>query len=442
MASTALNRLSEQLATLPPGAVWVGFSGGLDSTVLLHLLAALPAARARGLSALHVCHGLHPDAEAWTQHCARFAAMLDVPFHRADVTVTGMAEEGMEAAARRARHGAFAQRLPAPGVLALAHHRDDQAETLLLRLLHGAGHEGLAGMRVLRPLLRDKLQRDDMARWLWRPLLDVPRTVLVDHAREHALDYIDDPANDDPRHARNRVRHITLPSMNVAFPDATARIAATASRLREEADALDALAFDLLQRHRDAGDGSLACEPLRTSPPALTRRVVGAWLDASDLPRPPPGIWSRLHADLINARPDATPVLAWHGARLRRHRDRLHADDGSHEPDADWTLHWDGTTPLALPNAAGTLTLEPASPHPMNWQVRPRRGGERLHLNGHHHSVKKLLQESGLPPWQRDALPLLFDADGRLLSIAGRWNDDAFSHWLAHSGTRLLLHHD
>ena len=437
MAGAALNVLSERLAALPPGALWVGFSGGLDSTALLHMLAALPAARERSLTALHVCHGLHPDAQHWAQQCAAFAAALGVPFQRIEVTVSGIAAEGLEAAARRARHAAFAQCLPAPGVFALAHHRDDQAETLLLRLLHGAGHEGLAGMRLLRPL-----QRNETARWLWRPLLDVPRTTLIDYAHEHALDFIDDPANADPRHARNRLRHTALPALNAAFPDATARIAAAAQRLREEADALDALAFDLLHRYRNASDGSLACMPLRTCPPALARRLVGAWLDASGLPRPPPGIWPQLLPDLVNARQDATPVLAWRGARLRRHRDCLHADAGISNPHGDWSLDWDGTMPLALPDGLGALAFEPAPVHPARFHVRPRRGGETLHLNGHHRVVKKLLQEASVPPWQRDTLPLLLDADGRLLSIAGRWNDDAFSHHLAQTNTRLVLHRD
>ena len=437
MAGAALTLLAGRLAALPPGVVWVGYSGGLDSTVLLHMLAALPAARRRGLHALHVCHGLHPDAEHWTRHCAVFSAALGVPFQSVGVTVSSIAEEGLEAAARRARHAAFAQYVPAPGTLALAHHQDDQAETLLLRLLHGAGHEGLAGMRTLRPL-----RRDDAARWLWRPLLDVPRAALADYARDHALDFIDDPANAEPRFIRNRVRHGALPALSVVFPDATARIAAAAQRMREEADALDAVALDLLQRHHDAATRSLACEPLRTSPPALARRLVGAWLDANGLPRPPSGIWARLVPELVDARRDATPVLAWHGARLRRYRDRLYGDRGALDASADWTLAWNGMAPLPLPNGAGALAFEPALAAPARFLVRPRRGGESLRLGGHHRAVKKLLQDAGLPPWQRDALPMVFDAQGQLLSVAARWNDDGFSQQMAQTGTRLLLRHD
>lgn len=437
MAGVALTLLGERLALLPPGVLWVGYSGGLDSTVLLHMLASLPAARQRGLHALHVCHGLHSDAEGWVRHCEAFSAALDIPFQRADVTVSTTSEEGLEAAARRARHAAFAQYLPAPGVLALAHHQDDQAETLLLRLLHGAGHEGLAGMRDLRPL-----RGDDTLRWLWRPLLDMPRALLVDYARDHGLDFIEDPANAAPRFIRNRVRHAALPALNAVFPDAATRIAAAARRMREEADALDVIAFELLRRHHDDDARSLACEPLRTSPPALVRRLVGAWLDAAGLPRPPPGIWARLVPELVDARRDATPVLAWRGARLRRHRDRLYADDGVMNAPADWALTWHGISPLRLPNGMGTLAFEPPLPAPSQFHVRPRHGGEVLHVGGHRRVVKKLLQGAGLPPWQRDGLPLLFDTQERLLSVSARWNDDGFSRQLAQAGTRLILRRD
>ncbi|MCX7557081.1 tRNA lysidine(34) synthetase TilS [Xanthomonadaceae bacterium JHOS43] len=431
-----MNALRESIAALPAGALWVGFSGGMDSMVLLHQLAALPEARTRGLVALHVCHGLHPDADDWAAHCARFAESLRVPFQRTDVSVLNIEEGGLEAAARRARHAAFARLLPSPGVLALAHHRDDQTETLLLRLLHGAGHEGLAGMRSLRIL-----QRGDATRWLWRPLLDCPRSGLAAHAAAHALPFIDDPANADSRYTRNRLRHAVIPAMESAFPGASARIAAAAQRLRDEADALDAIALDVLARHR-GDDRSLHCAALRDTPPAMARRVVGAWLDGEGLPRPPPGVWSQLVVALVDARPDAIPVLEWRGARLRRHRDRLYADAGHPVPTGHWSLTWDGTTPLVLPDGLGTLAFDPALRQPHAFTVRPRLGGETLRLRGRQRRVKQILQESDVPPWKRDRLPLVFTDDGALVSIAGRWNDDAFSRWISDQGSRFSLRHD
>lgn len=432
--NTLTEHLAQALETLPAGELWVGFSGGLDSSVLLHALAAIPMARARSLTALHVCHGLQPEAATWAEHADRFAATLVLPFRRVDVVVSGIAEEGVEAAARRARYTAFAQHLPSPGNLALAHHRDDQVETVLLRLLHGAGHEGLAGMRTLRTLGRND------ARLLWRPLLDRPRAELENYAHEHGLEYIEDPANVHPAFVRNRLRHDVLPTLRAAFPDADARIIAAARRLREEADALDGIAADLLEEHLDAAEHSLACAALRSLPSALARRLIGAWLDRLGLPRPPPGIWARILPELVDARPGAEPILAWHGARLRRHRDRLHADDDAPDPVPDWSLHWDGTTPLALPGGLGTLAFTPPLTAPEAFVVRPRRGGEVLLLRGHRRPVKKLLQEAGIAPWQRARLPLLFDATGALLSVAGRWNSDPFRATLQATHRQLRLY--
>lgn len=423
--------LTERLATLPPAPLWLGFSGGLDSSVLLHALAHLPQARGRGLTALHVCHGLHPDADIWAQRARTFAERLELPFRRADVAVGTIAQEGVEAAARRARYAAFARQLPNPGILALAQHRDDQVETVLLRLLHGAGQEGLAGMRALRPL------RGDEARLVWRPLLDCPRAMLVDYAGAHGLDWIEDPANANPGFIRNRLRHAVIPALRAQFPDADARIAASAARLREEADALDHVARRELATQLAHDRSSLACEALRAMPIALRRRLLGFWLDRLDLPRPPPGIWQRIGPELLDARPDANPELVWRGARLRRHRARLFADADTSEPKPDWQLAWDGASTLQLPGTLGTLAFEPAPDTRQDFIVRPRRGGEHLSLRGHRRSLKKLLQEAGIPPWQRRDLPLLFDRDQTLLSVVGHWHSDRFAQWLARHAIRL-----
>lgn len=428
--------LASALTDLAPAPLRVGFSAGLDSTVLLHALAHTPAALDRNLSALHICHGLHPDAPAWADHAARFAKQIGVPFQHIDVDVSTITEEGVEAAARRARYAAFSDHLPSPGILALAHHRDDQVETLLLRLLHGAGHEGLAAMRPLRALRRND------PRQVWRPLLDVPRSTLETYARAHALDYIEDPANAHPDYIRNRVRHSVLPILRANFPQAEERIAAAAKRMREEADALDTVALALLQRHADPDNQRLTCAPFRSMPLALVRRVVGTWLDSLGLSRPPAGIWARLLPELVDARVDASPELAWRGARLRRYREHLYADAGSPDPAPHWSLDWDGTAHLKLPEMLGTLRFEPALQTPLELTVRPRHGGEVLQLRGQRRSVKKLLQEAAIAPWQRARLPLLFNPEGELLSIAGRWNSDSFSLWMEQQHIRLHLYYD
>ena len=177
----------------------VGYSGGLDSTALLHLLAREPAHR--GLRAIHVHHGLQPEADAWADHCARTCAALGIGLEIVRVQVARDTGEGLEAAARRARMAAFAQALENDGVLALAHHRDDQAETFLLRALRASGSDGLGAMRPWRRFGPG---------WLWRPLLDLPRQALVDYARAHGLDWIEDPSNASDDHDRNYLRRRVL----------------------------------------------------------------------------------------------------------------------------------------------------------------------------------------------------------------------------------------
>ena len=229
----------------------VGYSGGLDSTALLHLLAREPAHR--GLRAIHVHHGLQPEADAWADHCARTCAALGIGLEIVRVQVARDTGEGLEAAARRARMAAFAQALENDGVLALAHHRDDQAETFLLRALRASGSDGLGAMRPWRRFGPG---------WLWRPLLDLPRQALVDYARAHGLDWIEDPSNASDDHDRNYLRRRVLSLLRARWPQADAALSQAAALQRETTALLD------------QGDRQAL---------AAARTVDPAWLDAGRL---------------------------------------------------------------------------------------------------------------------------------------------------------------
>lgn len=186
------------IATAP---VCVALSGGMDSMALLHALAAEDTVRARGLRALHVHHGLHAAADDWAAHClhACDALGVDCRVERVQVDGDGLGREG---AARAARHAAFARHLREGEYLALAHHRDDQAETFLLRALRASGVDGLGAMSPLRPFA---------AGWLWRPWLDVPRSRIERYARACELHWIEDPSNEDASLDRNFLRHHVFP---------------------------------------------------------------------------------------------------------------------------------------------------------------------------------------------------------------------------------------
>jgi len=209
MSDTLRQHLVAALADAPSIPLCVAFSGGPDSTALLHALAQLPEARASGLRALHVDHRLHVQSTAWAEHCQRFCATLNLPCEVLRVQVDVGKGLGLEAAARHARYDALAGKLHAGERLLLAHHRDDQAETVLLKLLRGAGPEGLGGMQALRPFAHGLL---------WRPLLALSRKQLRDYVDAHQLPCIDDPSNSDTRLARNHLRLEILPRLTRHWP--------------------------------------------------------------------------------------------------------------------------------------------------------------------------------------------------------------------------------
>ena len=409
------------------GAILVGFSGGLDSTVLLHLLSN-SRFRADGLRAIHVHHGLHPDADAWAAHCEAACAALDIPLSIAHVDVVDTGD-GPEASARTARHAAFERELHDGEILALAHHRDDQSETFLLRALRGSGPDGLGAMRAWRAFGRG---------WLWRPLLAQPGEALRDYATTHELRWIDDPSNADDRFDRNFLRNRIMPLLRERWPHADSAFARSASLGAATADALaqiDDAALDAL-----VDGNTLSAVALKALPPDVRARLLRRWIRHLDLPPLPADGLRRIESELLPAAADRTPHYDWSDARIVQWRGRLHAlhrDDGW---PPDWRRDWDGSKPLALPDG-GTLSLEGVPGFDATVQVRARIGGERIVLPGrtHSHPLKHVLQERGLPPWERARLPLLFAGDGSLLAAGTEILAGPFALWLAEHGARLVF---
>ena len=411
--------------------LWIAFSGGLDSTALLHAAASSPAVRARGVQALHVDHQLHADAPRWSAHCRALCEHLGVPLTVQRVDVDRASGRGLEAAAREARYSAFARVLPAGHVLALAHHRDDQIETLLLRLLRGSGGAALAGMARWRPLAEGVL---------WRPLLELPRAMLREYATTHALPWIDDPANTDPRHDRSVLRHELLPRLRARWPGADVAVARSARLLAEDAARLHAVDCVLLAQVQGVDPATLSLPAFAALAASERRAVLRLWLRELALPAPPAAVIDRLDGELLGARGDGAACLRWAGAELRRHRDNLFAMRPLAAPQASWSVSWDGCEAIELPSGFGTLTLESVAGERMPCgavTLRPRRGGETMELPGagRRRPLKHVLQELGVPPWVRQRLPLVFGSDGELLAagdlVIGR-------HWTAQCGSARL----
>jgi len=376
----------------------------MDSTVLLHRLAQDSALRVHGLGAIHVHHGLQPDADAWAAHCEALGATLGVPVRVYRVQVDTARGEGIEAAARRARHAVFADAMQAGDIIALAHHRDDQAETFLLRALRASGPDGLAAMRPWRAF---------GAGWLWRPLLASPREALQAYADANALRWIEDPTNRSIALDRNFLRHEVLPLLRQRWPHVDLAFARSAALSAEAADLLARQDRDVLARAATADPAALRVAPLRDACAASRARALRRWIDGLSLPPLPAGGVARIDAHLLDTRADAQAEFAWHGAIVRRWRGLLHAEHLRPALPQDWQADWDGVTPLPLPDG-GLVWLEGGrGPLAAPLRLTARRGGERIALPGrpHRHALKDVLQSLGIPPWERRQLPLLWQGD-------------------------------
>jgi tRNA(Ile)-lysidine synthase len=411
----------------------IGFSGGLDSSVLLHALAGSTDVRTRGLRAVHVHHGLHQDADAWTAHCERVCAIWSVPLTIVHVRVQ-LSGDGPEASAREARMHAFEDALRDGEALVLAHHQDDQAETFLLRALRGSGVEGLRAMRHWRRFGRG---------WLWRPLLDVPRAALLEYARRHALEWIDDPSNTDVALDRNFLRHRVLPLLRERWPHADAALARSAALQGEAATLLTTEDAHLLQLARAGSVDTLDVRVLSGWPAARRARVLRRWIDSLGLPPLPAQGIACIETELLTAPRDATPAFVWAGARVCKWRDLLHAGWRQASLPPDWETVWDGRQPLSLPGG-DALTLEGAPAFDAPLRVHARRGGERISLprRSHTHALKHVLQDREVPPWRRERLPLLSDAYGRIIAAGDIAFDAGFAGWLDARGARLVWRSD
>lgn len=392
----------------------VGFSGGADSTVLLAaLLQRVPCDR---VCALHVDHGIHADSAAWAHHCrtvgAAFGVRVDV--HQATVPPGANLEER----ARRARYAAFVRLLPAGCTLLLAHHADDQAETVLLRLVTGRLLRGMPGRRILG------------AGTLVRPLLDVPRVRLHDAARELGLAWLDDPANRDMAFDRNFLRHDVLPRLRRRWPDVGARIAAQAERLARES-ALGRAALDAVL---DAAGDALPLDLVRRAP--SMRLLVRRFLERHGVAGVSEGALAEFERQwsVVPAVEIAVEVAS--GVSLRAFSGALHVvrrADAGFGP-CRWVLPGEvvlgGFRLVATWTGAGT-------PTPASLEVRPRAGGERLRPAGRggSRSVKRLLQEARVPAHLRSRYPLLYEAE-RLVVVPGVAVDESVANRFATARSR------
>lgn len=415
---------SEQLrAYLPaisssPTIWWIGFSGGLDSTVLLHALAQLHLPVQ--LRALHINHQISLNADAWQIQCANFCAQYSIPFHTEKVRVENSGK-GIEDAARVARYSVFEKNLAAQDVLLTAHHANDQAETLLLRMMRGTGPRGLAAMAARRVL---------GAGFLVRPLLHFTRAELEAYAQTHQLSWVDDESNFDDDYDRNFLRNQVMPLLHSRWPEFKRKWQQTAELCAQQETVMEEIAREDLLRAQPLVERvgqSIDINTLRGLSPARQQNLLRYWLRLLNHTTPEQLHWQQIEQQLLSGRDDAQAKVSWGNVALQTHRERLYV------------------LPLQLPELE--LQFELAMNHEKprlktdlpELQIRYRSGGERCKPAGRAHSqtLKKLLQEYALEPWLRDKVPLVFSGDD-LVAVGDLWVCADYVAAEGESGYRLI----
>ncbi len=433
----AQGRAAAPIAPAAPRRVAIALSGGRDSMVLLHALARVRAELGIELAAIHVHHGLCADADAWVAFCERECAARGIGLEVARVHVATRGGESPEAAAREARYAVLLR--ARADVVALAHHADDQAETVLLQLLRGAGPHGLAAM--------PERQQRDGAPVLLRPFLGLPATVLEAYARRHALAWVEDPSNRDTALRRNALRHVIVPRLAETFPGVAQTLARAASHQAEAARLLDDLAaLDAAQAIvQDARYGPTldraAVAALAASRPERARNLLRWFLRRHRLPAPSTARLAALLAQCVSARKDARVRVVHAGATIESHRGRLVVHAHACAP---YDIAWHGEARVEL--SCGTLSasrelaagIAPDALAHGPLRLVPRRGGERLRTerDGSARNVAALFANAAVPVWERDSWPLLWRGDD-LVAVPGIAVDAAFRAGTGEAGYAL-----
>ena len=371
--------------------IFVGFSGGADSHSLLHALVELSRREALPpIIALHINHGLHEDANDWSAHCAAVASDLGVEFHERVVSVDAGASP--EAQARDARYSVFESFLASGDVLLLGHHLDDQVETVLFRLIRGAGPSGLAGIPEKRPLGRGLLMR---------PLLGITRDQIENYAGSHQLAYLNDGSNDDTRYDRNFLRHEVLPLIESRWPGYRSGFARSAALSGELAASGH---FDNLTEYTRYGGPYL---PMDVHDAKSLHRALHGWLKELNAPLPDFVALEEFARQCMHAQGDKLPELRVGGYLLQRWRQGIHLYSGDIDCDFDISCEVGG----ALAGRWGSIAWQEADmglPAGVSIRVRAPRHGEAVSLGQRpRRSVGQWLQEAGVPPYLRGCYPLV-----------------------------------
>lgn len=396
----------------------IAFSGGLDSAVLLHLFNALSRIDSNiNLRAIHINHGLSPNANHWEKQCQEICHQYQIPLHIKQLKLSKKPKMSLEDLARRARYDVFRQYLSQGETLVTAHHQDDQAETLLLQLFRGAGPKGLASMPGYVSFGQG---------FLIRPLLNFQKLALQQYAEKEGLQWIEDESNGNINFDRNFLRHEILPLLKQRWPNIADNLARSAYHCANADKYIAQQVVHIFEDLFNSENLALHIPSLLNHSIETQNYVIRYWLQRLDFPLPSTKKLGILHDEILKSRHDGNPLLRWKQVEIRRYNNYLYAMSPLSAHNTTLVIRWQMTDDLILPNNLGVIKLDELInsginldiPEPIT--VRFRQGGERCRLKNrtHTHSLKKLFQDWKIPPWNRDRIPLLYKGD-ELKAIVG-----------------------
>lgn len=404
----------------------VAYSGGVDSHVLLHLM-NLIRQKYSGirLRAIHINHGLSPNADQWSEHCQTVCDNLQIELLIRKIKLNRDPNHSTESLSRQIRYQIFSEVLLLDESLLTAHTQNDQAETVLLQLLRGAGPKGLSAMPDKKAFAQS---------YLLRPLLNFTREEVVQYANQNRLHWVEDESNLDLGFNRNYLRHKIMPLLQNRWESVFSNLSRSANHCAESVELLDELARNDLLTITQENDFILPLAHVLTLSDARQRNVLRYWIRKCNVRLPSTRKLKQLQTDLLLSRKDARPSLQWDDFEIRRYQNQLYLMPILKKHNSKNIIPWDDVKkPLDLGNGLGHLIAEKKIGEGIrpdittqHISVRFRQGGETCQFKGHTHSLKKLFQEWHIPPWQRDNIPLIY-CGNELIAVVGYCVCDGFA---------------
>ncbi|MFV2059574.1 MAG: tRNA lysidine(34) synthetase TilS, partial [Gammaproteobacteria bacterium] len=391
-----LDELQTTLNSFPKAkCYWVAYSGGCDSHVLLHTLYSLSQLKSDTLriAAVHVDHGLHTSAKTWAEHCKQVCADLKIEFKLLKVNAVAESGQSPEAVARDARYKAISEFITQDDVLLVAHHQEDQAETLLLQLIRGAGPRGLSAMPKSKLLAGNRVLR---------PFLNMTQKLILEYAQQHNLKWIDDPSNTDTRYDRNRIRHEVMPVMKQRWPSLSKTLSRVTQYQAEAAECLRELAeLDWSKIKSSQNDSGLSILKLSQLSLARQKNLCRYWIEQKNSFDAIDSVHlDRIFNEVIPAAVDSQPKVKWQNTQVCRYRGILYVMLAERVDEPEKFQTWQISKSIELTQQRLSSQKTPGAGIKQSLisngelDIRYRQGGERCQPIGrsNHHSLKKLFQ--------------------------------------------------